>query len=107
MMGDHSIGVPPMFRFLLAFCITAAATVPVAAEVIVVNGKASPDVRIVRGAPDRCADGPLIIRLKDASSQRSVRCAAPNPVTASNVTITNTIAIVVERDHKRRYMRRH
>lgn len=95
-----------MLRFVLASFITFAA-LPASAEIIVVDGGSSHNVRIMRGAPDRCAQGPLIIHLKDGGSAKSVRCAAANPVVASNVTINNTIAIVVERNHKRRYMRRH
>jgi hypothetical protein len=95
-----------MFRLLLASLIAVAA-VPAFAEIIVVDGNSSHNVRIMRGAPDRCTDGPVIIRLKDAASAKTVRCAAANPVVASNVTINNTIAIVVDRNHKRRYMRRH
>ena len=95
-----------MLRFLLASFIAASA-VPASADTIVVGKSSSDGVRIIRGAPDRCANGPLIIRLKDPAATRSVRCAAANPVVASNVTINNTIAIVVDRGHKRRYMRRH
>ena len=95
-----------MLRFVLASFITFAA-LPASAEIIVVEGSTSHYVRIMRGAPDRCTQGPLIIRLKDAASAKSVRCAAANPVVASNVTINNTIAIVVERNHKRRYSRHH
>ena len=95
-----------MFRLLLASFIAALA-VPASAEIIVVDSSSSHNVRIIRGAPDRCTDGPVIIRLNDASSARPVRCASANPVVASNVTINNTIAIVIDRNHKRRYMRRH
>ena len=95
-----------MFRFLLASAFALVA-LPASAEIIVVDGGSSHNVRIMRGAPDRCTQGPLIIRLKDAGSAKAVRCAAANPVVASHVTINNTIAIVVERNHKRRYMRRH
>jgi hypothetical protein len=95
-----------MYRLLLASFIAAAA-VPASAEIIVVNEGSSHNVRIMRGAPDRCTDGPVIIRLNDAGSAKPVRCAAANPIVASNVTINNTIAIVIDRNHKRRYMRRH
>ena len=95
-----------MIRLLLVSFITAIA-VPASAEIIVVDSNSSHNVRIMRGAPDRCMDGPVIIRLNEAKPAKSVRCAAANPVVASNVTINNTIAIVVDRSHKRRYMRRH
>lgn len=95
-----------MYRLLLASFIAAAA-VPASAEIIVVESSSSHTVRIMRGAPDRCTDGPVIIHLNDARYAKPVRCAAANPVGASNVTINNTIAIVIDRSHKRRYMRRH
>jgi hypothetical protein len=95
-----------MYRLLVASIIVAIAG-PASAEIIVVDGSSSHNIRIMRGAPDRCTDGPVIIRLNDAASAKSVRCAAANPVVASNVTINNTIAIVIDRNHKRRYMRRH
>ena len=95
-----------MLRFALAAFIAGSA-VPASADILVVGKSPSESVRVIRGAPDRCGNGPLIIRLKDPSATRSVRCAAANSEVASNVTITNTIAIVVERGHKRRYSRHH
>jgi hypothetical protein len=95
-----------MFRFVLAAFLVASVA-PASADILAVGKSSSESVRVIRGAPERCANGPLIIRLHDAGATKSVRCATANPVVASNVTINNTIAIVVDRGHKRRYMRRH
>lgn len=95
-----------MIRLFLATAISASA-VPAYAEIIAVNSDASHTVRIMRGAPDRCTDGPVIIRVDDASAAKTVRCASANAQGASSVTINNTIAIVIDRKHKHHHLRRH
>ncbi len=45
-----------MIRFFLASAISATA-VPAYAEIIAVHSGASHEVRVMRGAPDRCMDG--------------------------------------------------
>lgn len=99
-----------MIRLFLASAICAT-TVPAYAEIIAVQSGASHEVRIMRGAPDRCTDGPVIIRLNDASAAKTVRCASANAQMTSSVTVNNTIAIVIDRKvidrkHKHHHLRR-
>lgn len=94
-----------MYRLLASLAFIAAA-VPASAEIITLNQSQASAVRIIRGAPERCQSGPAIIRLSDAGARRDVRCAQDNTVSLANVTINNTIVVVIDRRHKRHYIHR-
>ncbi|MGB8818939.1 MAG: hypothetical protein WCC66_13560 [Rhizobiaceae bacterium] len=96
-----------MFRLLATLAFVAVA-VPASAEIITLNQSVEASgVRIIRGAPERCQSGPAIIHLADAGARKDVRCARENPVSLANVTINNTIVVVIDRRHKRHYIHRH
>ena len=81
-----------------------------AAEMIDVGSSGKDQVRVMRGAPDRCGvSGPVVIRLHDGVSQRPVRCA----VTVSDsrieqnggININNLVVVFLADGHKRHYKR--
>ncbi len=81
-----------------------------AAEMVDVGSSGRDQVRIMRGAPDRCGvSGPVIIRLHDGSSQRQVRCATntiDNRIEQNGgININNLVVVFLVDGHKRHYKR--
>lgn len=76
------------------------------AEMIDVSSS-SRSTTIIRGAPDRCGlSGPVIIRLRDAASQKPVRCAKP-VLHETNIGIqVNNLVVVFLADHNKRHYKR-
>ncbi len=79
------------------------------AEIIEVNSSSRSTTTIIRGAPDRCGlSGPIIIRLRDAGSQKPVRCARPVArETNIGVQVNNFVVVFLADNHKRHYKRFH
>ena len=82
------------------------------AEIIDLGSSGRDQVRIMRGAPDRCGiSGPIVISLHDGGNQRPVRCA----VTASDsrieqnggININNLVVVFLADGQKRHYKRHH
>lgn len=78
------------------------------AEIIEVNSS-SRTTTIIRGAPDRCGlSGPVIIRVRDANSQKAVRCATQVArETNIGVQVNNFVVVFLADHHKRHYKRFH
>ncbi len=82
-----------------------------AAEMIDVGSSGRDQVRVMRGAPDRCGiSGPVVIRLGDGESQKSVRCATNTSESRfeqnGGININNLVVVFLA-DGQRRHYKRH
>ena len=83
-----------------------------AAEMIDVGSSGRNQVRVMRGAPDRCGiSGPIVIRLSDGERQRPVRCAETiserHFEQNGGININNLVVVFLADGRKHHYKRHH
>jgi hypothetical protein len=81
------------------------------ADMIDVGSSSHSTVRIMRGAPERCGAGPLVIHLGDRVSQKPVRCAVPTSERHSRrhggIQINNLVVVFLADGRGHHYKRHH
>ena len=83
-----------------------------AAEIVDLGSSGKHQVRVMRGAPDRCGiSGPIVIRLSDGARQRSMHCAETISERSieqnGGININNLVVVFLADGRKHHYKRLH